>query len=152
MLLKLHSTENKLRLILPFINEIANILTLAGITNIYIHNAQGSNLINKIIIDTIALFGIIWNSVHTSHKHKSVILGLIKGFILLIFGFIIPNTFMHNIINHLHTILHLNYSTNSILFIGFIIIIILLLSDLILYNYLKKNITKFNEKLKYLEL
>lgn len=152
MLFKLQSTEDKLRLILPFINEIANILTLAGITNIYIHNAKGYNLINKIIIDAIALLSIIWNSIYTSHKHKSVLLGLIKGLILLIFGFIIPNTFMHNMINHLHTILHLNYSTNSILFIGFIIIIILLLSDLILYNYLKKNIKKFNENLKFLEL
>ena len=50
------------RILLPFINEFANLLTLSGFSKFYIHNPQtNTDLVNKLII-LIVLFDFIFFS------------------------------------------------------------------------------------------
>ena len=137
-----------IRYILPFLNEIANILTLSfSNINIYKHHLETfSQELSKISIDFIALTGIIWNTVYITHKHNNKIYGITKGLVILLVSFIIPNLFLKYIIDKIN----INFNLGSTLqdsiikfIIGIIIILFLVFIEHKLYNfiinYLKKN-------------
>ena len=90
--------------IMPFINEILNLLTIT-ITNptynfdLYPHHPHSqSEDILKGIIDTLAITGIAANASKYGME-KDKVLGLVKGSIYAFFTFFIPNVFMHLVLN-----------------------------------------------------
>jgi len=131
--------------ILPFMNEIANALTISHTLKDTpferLYKPCGENITKKIessIIDSIALFGICWNVAYMGSKHGTK-MGLIYGCIVLLLSFIIPNLFMERVINSLP------YSQNNKvkLFGSFIFICVLLLTEILACNHLKDMKWKF---------
>jgi len=128
--------------IFPFINEIANVLTSSGykpFKNLYkpcidrflINDEElqyitknkvckNTHLIYKSIIDFIALIGIILNIARNTVQN-GYIDGVLSGINIIIFSFIIPNLFLHKILQYFV----IKSKIKKILF-GFIIIGILL--------------------------
>ena len=137
-----------LRYILPFSNEIANVLTLS-FTNINIYKHCPETLVeelSKMTIDFIALIGIIWNAVYTTYKYNNKIYGITKGFVILLVSFIIPNLFLKYIIDKININFNLGVTLQDSIIkfiIGIIIILFLVFIEHKLYNfiinYLKKN-------------
>jgi len=89
------------RMIMPFSNEVANVLTSSGLaifSGIYkdVPKTRGQKL-SKTMIDLIALSGIILNAAHTAAKYGEVA-GIVKGIIVIIIAFVIPNLTFHGII------------------------------------------------------
>ena len=89
------------RMIMPFSNEVANILTLSGLnmfSGLYKDVPELKiEKLSKVFIDLIALFGIILNATHVTSKYGEVA-GIFKGLIIIIIAFIIPNLTFHTII------------------------------------------------------
>lgn len=113
-------------LIAPYANEFANLFTITKFLNLYPHDAATNiDLIKKSVFDIIALFGILSNSIVTSYKYNFK-MGLIKGLLYLIFAFMIPNLFMHSILNS-------TYFKNYKLISGLFIIYLLEISTLTLF-------------------
>ena len=78
------------RMFVPFSNEVANVLTSSGLaifSGLYkdVPKTKKQKL-SKVLIDLIALIGIILNAVHTTEKHGSTA-GIIKGIIVIIIAF-----------------------------------------------------------------
>lgn len=137
---------NILSFILPFSNEIANVLTsskLKVFKNLYkncidpllidsyqlkyIDNkklCKIKNTLSKMLIDIIALFGIILNIAKNSIEY-GYLAGILSGLIIVLLSFIIPNLFIHKII-HFFTNYFKSENPYLIICIGFIIIGILL--------------------------
>ena len=89
--------------IAPYINEISNIIT-CSITKPYfnfsIYPHEPSNFKKKILkdlIDMVAIFGIASNASKYGKKDGEFS-GLIKGIIITIFSFLIPNLIMYHIL------------------------------------------------------
>ena len=87
--------------VMPFSNEVANVLTTSGFaifSGLYKDlpktNAQK---LSKMLFDLVALIGIILNAVHVTRDHGATA-GLIKGVVVIIIAFIIPNLTFHTII------------------------------------------------------
>jgi hypothetical protein len=96
-----------LMFILPFANEVANALTLSKLLDDTpfqkIYKPCDEKLIPIIetsLIDSIALFGIIWNTAYIGSKYGTRE-GCIYGGIVVILSFIIPNSFMETFVNYL---------------------------------------------------
>ena len=121
------------RILLPFINEFANLLTLSGFSKFYIHNPQtNTDLVNKLIIDFIALSAIIWNACYITQK-ENITHGIIKGVIIIFLAFIVPNLFLHKLIDLCTMCIEKN-QTNKLLS-GLFIIGVLLALEVIIYKY-----------------
>lgn len=143
-MIKLKTKEDLMRFLIPFINEICNVLTIAfPVISIYAHHPSNTfETLSKTAIDFIALFGIIWNAVYTSHKYNNQLYGIIKGCVIVLVAFIIPNLF---------TIDFINYATKLIgtdtawikLITGIIFIFILLILEIFLYDFIIKTIIKY---------
>ncbi len=98
---------NAVRMISPFANEIANVLTTSTVKiagyqvfkNLY-KDMPKSNAqkISKVLIDLIALAGIILNVAHVSSKHGQKA-GIAKGLSVVVLAFVIPNLTFHAIIH-----------------------------------------------------
>ena len=72
----------------PFINEIANILTLSNIINIYPQFPKNdSELFYKMFFDLLSLVGIVSNVIKYNEKVKNYKSSLSKGLLLLIFTY-----------------------------------------------------------------
>ena len=87
--------------IMPFSNEVANVLTTSGFaifSGLYKDfpktNAQK---MSKMLFDLVALTGIILNAVHVTRDHGTTA-GLLKGVVVIVIAFIIPNLTFHTII------------------------------------------------------
>tara|TARA_B110000495_G_C22754506_1_gene441929 strand:+ start:142 stop:642 length:501 start_codon:yes stop_codon:yes gene_type:complete len=93
---------NLIRFLLPFSNEIGNVLTISGtgpFKRLYKPCPHSwTELSTKTIIDVCALCGIVWNVSYTSNKYGYV-KGVLHGCILIIIAFIIPNLSMEYLIN-----------------------------------------------------
>jgi len=143
-MIKIKTTDDLMRFLIPFINEICNVLTIAfpAIT-IYAHHPSNTfETLSKTLIDFIALFGIIWNAVYTSHKYNNQLYGIIKGCVIILVAFIIPNLYMDNFITY-GTRLIGNDKSWTKLIVGIIIIFILLILEIILYDFIIKAIKKY---------
>ena len=91
--------------LLPFANEIANALTITETLKNTpfqrLYKPCSSNLekiIESSVIDSIALFGIIWNVSYMGSKHGTK-MGCIYGIIVLLLSFVIPNALMERVVN-----------------------------------------------------
>ncbi len=86
--------------ILPFANEIANVMTSSGIaifSGLYQHNPHGlAAIISKTVIDFIALSGIVMASVYTSEESGPVS-GIVQGSLVLFVAFVVPNLTFHSL-------------------------------------------------------
>ena len=93
---------NIIRFLLPFSNEIGNVLTISGtdpFKRLYKPCPHSwTELSTKTIIDVFALCGIVWNVSYTSNKYGYV-KGVLHGCMLIIIAFIIPNLSMEYAIN-----------------------------------------------------
>lgn len=121
--------------IAPFFNEFANLFTLTIFlpylqVNVYPeHPKNDKELYTKSFIDIIALSGIIANAAYTTLKTGNLFLGFLKGFLYLIFAFMIPNLFMERI-------LHTFQGGNIVrLLFGLFVIYLLELSILTIHTY-----------------
>lgn len=134
---------NILTIVLPFTNEIANVLTSTGykyFENLYkpciddyliddkilkhINNkkiCKSKDYFNKIIIDLIALLGIILNICRNTLENGYYD-GILSGINIVFFSFIFPNLFLHKIINYF-----VLKSKSMKLIVGLIIIFILMI-------------------------
>jgi len=128
--------------LMPFINEILNLITLT-ITKpyynfeIYPHHPKTMNQdMLKSIIDMLAITGIVANAAKYS-KLYSMNMGFVKGSLYALFTFLIPNLFMHNILN-------ITKSHLGQFIIGIIFIYLLDLS----VNYLSCSYIKYYENFK----
>jgi len=89
---------------MPFINEILNILTITISKPyfkvlLYPHSPISFNQnILKAFIDMLAITGIVANSAKYSASH-SIDVGLMKGILLSIFTFFIPNLFLGELLD-----------------------------------------------------
>ena len=89
------------RIIMPFSNEFANVLTSSGLaifSGLYkdVPKTKKQKL-SKMLIDLIALSGIILNAAHVAAKYGEVA-GIAKGIIVIIVAFLIPNLTFHGIV------------------------------------------------------
>jgi len=126
-------------LIAPYANEFANLFTITKILNLYPHHAVTNiDLIKKTLFDIFALFGIVSNAIVASHKYNFK-MGLIKGILYLIFAFMIPNLFMHNILNS-------KYLKNYKLLSGLCIVYLLEISTLTLFCFFQNIFYTPNKK------
>ena len=89
------------RTILPFSNEVANVLTSSGLaifSGLYKDVPKTrKQKISKTLIDLIALSGIILNAAHTAAKHGETA-GITKGVVVILIAFVIPNLTFHTIV------------------------------------------------------
>lgn len=96
--------KNYLMFTLPFANDIANALTISKIrifSNLYKpYSIEPADVAKSEFIDSIALFGIIWNVSFMASKHGTR-MGVGYGMIVLLLSFIIPNALMEPTVNHL---------------------------------------------------
>ena len=99
-----YQIEGVIRFILPFTNEIGNTLSIAKegpFKRIYVPCPHSwTEFKSKNIIDTLALSGIVWNVSYISSKF-GLYKGLLKGIMLIIVAFIIPNIAMEPFINYI---------------------------------------------------
>ena len=96
-----------IRMITPFANEIANVLTTSTVKiagkqlfkNLYrdMPLTTGQK-ISKVLIDLIALAGIILNVAHVASLHGERA-GIAKGLAIVVLAFVIPNLTFHAIID-----------------------------------------------------
>mgnify|MGYP001286043131 FL=1 len=123
---------NTLKYLLPFLNEISNVLTISKITpGLYLHNPINSyNIITKLIIDFLSLFGIIWNCCQETLNYNDINYGFKKALVLLLFAFLLPNILME----YLMKLIPINNEFIS----GMIVIILLLLIETFVYKRLIK--------------
>jgi len=118
--------------ILPFANEITNILTQTGFTlngfKLYDHHAADftNEGYSKLFMDTIALSGIALNAAKYG-EHYGELIGWCKGVVLILFTFVFPNLFMGPILEVFKT----NISNNKFIILSFGFIIIYLLDLLV---------------------
>ena len=153
-------------IILPFSNEIANVFTSSKLplfSNLYkecidpylLSNnvlnkistnktsfnriCKRKNIYSKLLIDIIALFGIILNIGKNSILY-GYLTGILSGLNVVLFSFILPNLFLHKI---LHYIAHYFNIKNSymLIFIGFICICILMVVSGSIENIIQKKTT-----------
>lgn len=86
--------------ILPFANEISNVLTSSGIaifSGLYQHNPHGLvQIASKNLIDLVALSGIVMSSISVSEEYGPTS-GTINGVLVLFVAFVIPNLTFHSI-------------------------------------------------------
>ena len=89
---------------MPFANEIANAVTIGGGGRFKrLYKPCSTDIITKIkssIIDTIALYGIIWNVAFMADKH-GVKKACSYGLSVILLSYIIPNLFMEYTIERL---------------------------------------------------
>ena len=138
--------------ILPFINEIANVLTSSGykpFKNLYkpcidsfLINDQElqyinknklckkTNLIYRLIIDLIALIGVILNIAQNTIQN-GYIDGVLSGINIICLSFIIPNLFLHKIIHYLNFKTKIMKLLSGIIIIGILFISTILIDKLI---------------------
>ena len=82
-------------IITPFANEIANVITISGIMKLYVHHPETINQkIQVFILDFVALVGLCSNVAKYS-KEYNYNMGLMKGVLLVVFSYLIPNYFMN---------------------------------------------------------
>ena len=107
---------NTFNVIAPFANEITNVLVISGVLSkmFYNHHAPGDKITIGKLFDIIALIGISSNAATYARKYNYK-LGLVKATLFIIFSFMIPNLFMHKILDN-------EYLKNKKLLAGFIII------------------------------
>jgi hypothetical protein len=90
-----------LSIILPFFNEISNILTSSGIKKFQHLYPDVPTLkkekLSKLFIDFISLVGIIISTVRTTKKHGKRA-GIIKGIGVLLLAYVIPSLTIHSVI------------------------------------------------------
>ena len=104
-------------LIAPFSNEIANILTISNVYNIYAHEPKTPNeRMLVVMFDLVGLVGIASNVAYTTKKYNFNV-GLMKGILLILFSFTIPNFFMYDTLK--------GYSDYTKLSFGLIIVYLL---------------------------
>ena len=88
--------------LMPFTNDIANILTVSdipGFNRFYVECPTNfTELGAKTIIDVITLIGIIW-SVCLITAEKGLSAGFANGIMVIIVAFVIPNIFMERVVN-----------------------------------------------------
>jgi len=88
---KVKSFLDVVALITPFFNEFANLFTITIFLPYFGYSLYPEhNCYKKMLIDFIALFGIILNVAIENDKMA----GVIKGLAYLLFAFVIPNLFM----------------------------------------------------------
>ena len=89
------------RMVMPFSNEVANVLTSSGLaifSGLYRDVPKTKNQqLSKVLIDLVALIGIILNAVYVTHKYGQTA-GIVKGVIVILIAFVIPNLTFHRII------------------------------------------------------
>ena len=87
-------------IILPFLNEITNLLTITWTKPYYQYEIfpHKENL-QKMIIELLSIFGIILNVAYETNKYNNIQPGIIKGICFLIFAYAIPNLYMDDIIS-----------------------------------------------------
>lgn len=83
----------------PFANEIANVMTLTWPIHLYPHHTKTLlELVQKTLVDVVALLGIVANGVYYSNNYDAP-QGLLKAELLLVFSFVIPNLCMAQMLN-----------------------------------------------------
>merc|ERR1712070_234583 len=88
------------RLLGPFANELANVVTITLPINLYPHHtANFLQNVEKTLIDTIAIMGIMSNVAYYSQATGYESIGFMKGALLLIFSFCAPNLFMGDLLH-----------------------------------------------------
>jgi len=138
-------------LIAPFSNEIANILTISGVYNVYAHVPKTPNeKMLVVMFDLVGLVGICSNVAYTTQKYNFNF-GLMKGILLILFSFTIPNFFMYDTLK--------GYNDRTKLALGLIIVYFLdvylnaalCLLKPILYNEEKENEKTLKKLIKKVE-
>tara|TARA_Y100000590_G_C15584284_1_gene963556 strand:- start:704 stop:1216 length:513 start_codon:yes stop_codon:yes gene_type:complete len=151
-MIKNYKIINILSFILPFFNEISNVLTSSKLSifrNLYKacidkflineNNLQfitpdklcsSSDVKNKLIIDFIALIGIIIYIGKNSIEYN-LLTGIVTGCMMILLSFILPNLFLHKTVHFLMKSLNLKGAVPSII-IGLLCISLLLAASIFL--------------------
>lgn len=114
---------NSLLLILPFINEIINLIREGFRLPLWVYNANPINfldIITKMFIDSLAIFGVLVNVLEIGLESCNIFIMLLLGLSLLLVSYIIPTAFLPLI---------LNLNNKFKLYLGIIFILILYLID-----------------------
>lgn len=134
-----------LSFILPFSNEVANVLCSSEYSifseiykpciDSYLLDSliikhiskkkicQNKNLYYKLLFDLLALIGIIIN-IAKNTLQNGYLDGILSGISIMLFSFVIPNLFLHKIINYFN----IKRKFNKLLFGLFIILILMFFS------------------------
>uniref|UniRef100_A0A6C0JEC1 Uncharacterized protein n=1 Tax=viral metagenome TaxID=1070528 RepID=A0A6C0JEC1_9ZZZZ len=94
----IHTTEEWILKLLPLVNDIAHIFTIASGIPIYPHYIKNMvELIKRCSIDFLALTGIVGNAAYKTEKYSKMD-GIVYSLALLFFGFLIPNFILEPIL------------------------------------------------------
>ena len=135
---EINNTKDWLRFLMPFANEFANVFTQSNMVSIYKHEPSGTfEILTKALIDFIALSGIVWNVAYESLNNRKYPMetGILKGIILLIFAFLIPNLYMETILKTLCKYIKFSCKKQGIFIFGILVIIGLLALETISHHY-----------------
>ena len=75
----------------PLIDDIANLISMTTSRNIYKENT-------RLILDFIMLVAICWNVAEVAVEKDNVIAGLLKGSVMLLFGFVLLPSLLDDVI------------------------------------------------------
>jgi len=151
MFSNLRTTTDWLKFLMPFANEFANVFTQAGLTTIYKHHPTNMyETLSKAFVDFIALSGIVWNVAFVASTNKSAPLesGMIKGIVLLVFAFLIPNLFIEDMLRMTcKWVKNFACKKTGILIFGVLIIAGLLAMETVSHHYVEgRLLVQKNEK------
>lgn len=136
-----YPTRHFLQLLLPFVNEICNVLNASGITPYWLYNTDSNQFWIKsivYIVNCISGIGIVWNSSYMAGKHQSELSGLLVGTSLLILAYVIPNLFLRKLLRRLS-----HRSTK--LLTGFFIITMLFTFESLWATYVEKTTPDYQD-------
>ena len=83
--------ENFVLAFVPLIDDIANLISMTTSRNIYKENT-------RLILDFIMLVAICWNVAEVAVEKDNVIAGLLKGSVMLLFGFVLLPSLLDDVI------------------------------------------------------
>jgi hypothetical protein len=124
-------TQKKIVIILPFLNEIASLITYSSppkslLSKVYVGW-------RKVLIDFIVLLSIIWSATIVTYDKSEIRIGVIKGFLTLLLSYILPMVFMKKIL-----VLAGGNLNRQILY-SFCVILLLVLCEALIWETIDKN-------------
>lgn len=88
--------QKAILIILPFINDLASILSNSVSAKSIFYDFYKGNI--RLLIDYIVLVSIVWSSCIVTYDYDSILAGFLHGCLTLVLSYILPDVFMKSVI------------------------------------------------------
>jgi hypothetical protein len=123
--------RNLLQFILPFTNEIMNVLSHSNVVPEWMYNIDSPVFSDKLfvyIINCIALVGVVWNVAYVTNRQRQELMGLGAGIGFILITYLIPNLVMYNILKKMDT-----YTSRLVVGLGTVLVLFYLGTSWLFY-------------------